>query len=301
MGRRSGTFAAAMQYWGLMLAYGLLGCAPLWFAKRLARVLADLVRVIDSRHALRVEAAAKDRLGLDAAGAKRLAKENYRHYAYTAMEILRLARMPDEAALTRIRFGDGLDAVRSAKSEGRGIMLLTGHMGNWEWCGFTAGRYRLAEGVVARPLNNPRLDAFLRRIRERAGFEVWSKFGAIRRLFKTLSRGGGAGALVDQDGGPRGLPGFFLGRSCTTMSLPVEVAVKAGAPLVVGGVFRDREPMRFVVRLKRVRRPDPAADAEAEVRRLTQAVNDDLGDLIREFPEQWIWTHQRWRHGRSER
>lgn len=300
MKKGSGKITITLQYWAMLCAYAAFGFTPLWLATRIAGLLGNLFRVVDRKHAGRVEDAVKAALGVDDREAARLTRENYRHYAYTVMEIFRLARMPPEAAMARIRVGDEIERAKAAQAEGRGLMLLTGHLGNWEWCGFGVGMHKLAEGVVARPLDNPKMDLFLRRTRERAGFEVWSKFGAIRRVFRTLARGGGVGALVDQDGGPRGLQTCFLGRPCTTMSMPVEAAIKTGSPMVVGAVFRDGAPMRFVARLKEVRRPDPDAELDAELLRLTQAVNDDLGDLIREFPEQWIWTHQRWRHGKGD-
>ena len=287
-------------YLGMLIGYLLLGWTPLFFAKALAAVLADVWRLVDTRHRRRIIEQSMAGLGIDRARAERLARDNYRHYAYTLLEIFRLAREDYGKAIRRVDTNGTEARLAEILSSGKGLVLAAGHLGNWEWGCMTLGRNGATKAVIARPLDNPLINAFLNRIRLRSGVEVWNKDGAIRKALAALKRGENFVAVVDQDGGPRGVMVPFLGRPASTMSLPIELAVRVGSPVMAISMMRDGSPMRFKMVFGRVHWPEAEGDPEREKMRLLTAVNDDLCDIIRDYPEQWIWILNRWKTDRVQ-
>lgn len=257
--------------------------------------VADVWRLIDSRHARIALAQCMDRLGLDEEAGRRLVKENYRHLALLAVEVSRLAHLPVAEVMARSDCARTAAVVAELAAEKKGYILITGHLGNWEWGSVVLGQLGNIAGFIARPFNNPYLDRYMNRIRERGGAKVWNKFGGIRNALKALRRGKGFVAVADQDGGPNGTPAPFLGKIGSTMAMPVDLAIHTGAPIVVGAVFRDKGDLRFRFETEPVIRPIPGADPRHERIRLLVEVNANLSRLVRRHPEQWLWIHRRWR------
>lgn len=294
MAKNPGKIRVAVEYAGMGVGYFLLARLPLRLSKAIAFLLADVWRLLDRKHRLLALAQSMDRLGIDAPGARRLVRDNYRHYALFAMETARLRTMPLAEVERRTGLNGGDAIMRELLSHGKGLVVLTGHLGNWEWGAVVIGMLKTVEGMIARPLDNPRIDAFLRSIRERTGVSVWDKAGSMRKAFAAQRKGGGFVAVIDQDGGRKGHWAPFLGKDGSTMSTPIELAIRTGAPLFVGAMVRVGD-VRFDLVPKGVYWPDPAEDAEREKKRLIAAVNADLSEIIRAYPEQWIWIHRRWK------
>ena len=175
-------------------------------------------------------------------------------------------------------------------------MIVTAHYGNWEWGNAIAGLLGVSGGSIARPLDNPWLDGYVKKIRERNGLRIYDKQGALRQALRTLRNNGVVGVLLDQDAGPRGLMSPFLGRLASTVPEPVELALRAGSPLVAAVLRRGADGRRFVVRYNPLpHRPDPGRSPEEEIHRLVDDLNDDLSRFILEEPDQWFWIHRRWK------
>jgi KDO2-lipid IV(A) lauroyltransferase len=202
---------------------------------------------------------------------------------------------------------DGLDSfaesVGKLRADGKGVILVTAHFGNWEWCNSCARTLGLEGGSIARPLDNPRVNEFVRSIRERNGMRIFDKAGAIRKALGALRNNNLVGVLIDQDAGVKGLMSPFLGHPASTITVPVELAIRVGCPMIVaglrrnGGAERKAGAKRFTMLFNpEPYRPDPEADPEAEARRLTDALNAGLGEMILQAPEQWFWIHRRWKN-----
>lgn len=295
MAKQQNTLRSAAEYAGMRFVAGLLSLLPMALGEMVVCLVADVWRALDGRHRNRVVDQAMARLGIDRAAAERLARDNYRHYAIVLLEVAKLRRMRREDIARRTDL-NGCDTVlRDLLAEGRGAIVLTGHLGNWEWGCVAMGMTGGVDGAIARPLDNPHIDRYVNDIRMKGGAEVWSKFSCMRKAAATLRRGGGFVAVVDQDAGKRGCMVPFLDKFGSTMPGPVDLAVRCGAPIYVGAVIRAGEPGRFIVQSGRVHRPRPGADPAAERIRLLTEVNADLSAIIRKHPEQWIWIHKRWK------
>lgn len=295
MAKKLGKTRIWAEYAALMLGYLFLTCSPLRIAKASAMLFADLWRTFDKKHRRLAIEQSMDRLGIDARRAHALVRDNYRHYALFAMETARLKKTPRHEVARRTNI-NGCDKIMAdALARGKGLIVVTGHLGNWEWGAVVLGMLNAIEGMIARPLDNPLVDAFVNDIRQSTGASVWYKWGSMRKALAALKRGKGFVAVMDQDGGRQGYRALFLGKEGSTMTAPIDLSIRTGAPLFVGAVVRDPGADTFSMIPKGVHWPVENAEADAEKRRLTTAVNDDLSELIKEYPEQWIWIHRRWK------
>lgn len=179
---------------------------------------------------------------------------------------------------------------------GRGVVLATGHLGNWEALGAWLAALGMPVWVIYHPFREERLDRFVRGRRERAGVRGIPADGTSLRALRVLRRGEILGILIDLV--PRGesVTCIFFGRECRAAPGPARLALAAGAPIVPAClVYRQgRMRVRFEAAI------DPAeisagADSTAAVREITQRLARVMEDWIRESPEQWPWFHDRWK------
>jgi KDO2-lipid IV(A) lauroyltransferase len=190
---------------------------------------------------------------------------------------------------------DGLDVLEAARAQGKGLILVGGHVGNWE----IGGSYIAARGIpidgIVRGMANPLFDAFLQRTREELGMRVVHDAEAVRRTPRSLREGRAVAFLFDQ--GALGLASTyvpFFGRPAKTPRGPAVFALRLGAPVVFCAPIRQPNG-RFVMTFDPVDVPDTGnreADIDATVVNYTRV----LESWVRRHPEQYFWQHRRWRH-----
>lgn len=269
---------------------------PLPLTKGFCCVVADIWRLLDRRHREMAVRNSMERLGLDESAARIMVKKNYRHYTFLVIELSRLLYSSMNDAQKTVDAAGVREKILKGLSAGKGMVFLTGHLGNWEWASLVEeAHHPHTRGFIARPLDNPLIDNLICGMRERGGGTVWQKQGAIRKALGALKEGGMIVAVVDQNGGPHGAIAPFLGKNASTMAAPIDLAIRVGSPIIVGALIRTGEPGTFKTYTGDLIWPNPDAEpAEERVRLLTLA-NHDFGEIIRRFPEQWIWIHDRWR------
>lgn len=266
-------------------------------ARGLGQCFGALAYALDKRH----RAVANNNLRhafpeLDDAARDRLVRGTFRHFATLIVEI---ARMPRKLHLRNWRdYGDlvGGDKVVAAMTSGRPVMIVTGHYGNWELAGYALGLLGFHTHAVARPLDNPYVDDYLRRFRERTGQRVLAKKGDFDEMQKLMQAGGVLATLADQDAGPRGLFVDFFGRPASTHKAIALMAIEYKVLLVVAGVPKVAQPMHYHVMIEDVIDPIDYADRPDAVKAITQRYSSALEQLIRRHPEQYFWLHRRWKH-----
>lgn len=296
MSKEPKTFRRALEYLAARILVVALSRMPLGMAAWCGRRLGDLLRTVDKCHRQRAYDQVRDRLGLEEAAARDFVRRNFRSYGMTLAEFAHLSRMRPEDFPRYVDIESFADRIRSLLAEGRGVLLITAHFGNWEWCNSLASTVGVTGGSIARPLDNPRLNEFVRGIRERNGLRILDKQGAIRKALGMLRNNELVGVLIDQDAGRGGVMSPFLGKPASTITIPVELAIRNNSPLLVVGLRRGGSDKRFTVLFTpEPLRPNPDADPAAETRRLIDALNDDLGKMIMPAPDQWFWIHRRWK------
>jgi len=164
----------------------------------------------------------------------------------------------------------GGDPIVDGLTCGRPLLIVTGHFGNWEMAGYALGLLGFRSSAVARRLDNPHLDRFLTRFRQGTGQRILDKNTDYRQIQQTLATGGALAMLADQDAGQRGLFVDFFGRPASTFKSIALLALEYNAPLMVTGVPKVGEPMRYQVICEEVIDPAEYAGRRDAVTAITR-------------------------------
>lgn len=187
----------------------------------------------------------------------------------------------------RLEGGEHFDAALRA---GRGVLFATAHLGNWELSAFAHALMAAPMNVLVRPLDNPRIDALVERRRALTGNRPIGKKDFARSILKALAANQAVGILIDQneslDSGV--FVDFFGVKACATPGL-ARFAAHSGAAVIPGFALWSQEEQRYVLRFF------PAVPMTGEAAADTQALHRVLEGVIRDYPDQWLWIHRRWK------
>ena len=189
--------------------------------------------------------------------------------------------------------GPLLDKFMSGK---RPLIFLTGHYGNWEMAGYVFGMFGFPTVAVARTLDNPYLERYLRSFRERTGQELVPKSGGFDQMVEVLRNNRALSFLADQDAGQRGLYVDFFGRPASTHKAIALLAIEHQAPVIVGVARRIGPGFRYEFFCADVIDPAEMTGSADDIRLLTARYTKALEQLIRQDPTQYLWLHRRWKH-----
>jgi KDO2-lipid IV(A) lauroyltransferase len=274
----------------------LAQAVPVRVAFAAAEGLAWLAYRIDRRHRLVAAENLRHAFpGTDDAGIDRLVRGCYRHFVRVAVEMILLPRKIRMHNYPRyVRIATPGPVVRALVSR-EPVLLVTGHLGNWEMTGYMMGASGHRTYAVARVLDNPYLERFLLKFRQATGQTLIAKKDDFGRLQAVLEGGGKVGVLADQDAGPRGVFVDFFGRPASAHKGLALLAIEYDAPLLVAATVRVAEPMRYELVCEDIIRPRDYAGRPDAVKAITQRYHAALERLIRRHPEQYFWLHRRWK------
>ena len=191
---------------------------------------------------------------------------------------------------------DGLENFLAARDLGRGVLLLTGHVGSWELSVFSHAIYGYPMSFLARRVDNPLVERLVETYRSRVGNISIDKRGAVREVLRTLREGGVVGILADLNTTrEEGVFVDFFGiQSCTTPGV-ASLALRSGAAVVPVYIVWDEESrihkLCFEPALEIIDTGNRKADTIANTARYAKV----LESIIRRYPGQWLWIHRRWR------
>lgn len=236
---------------------------------------------------------------VDDAEIERIAAAHYGHLWRLLGEFIRFRWLSEarKRALVRV---EGLEHFIAARDQGKGILILTGHFGNWE-VSTTAGIAQFPEmrgrfHFVRRPIKPMWLDRLVTRRFEAAGFGVFSKRDSLDALLASLGRGDAVVLPFDQHAGPPdGIAVDFLGHPAWTFKSLAIIALSTGAPVLPASSWREPDG-RHVLRFEPPLAPIEHASTTEAIRLNTRAYNQALERLVVAHPEQWYWVHRRWKH-----
>jgi Kdo2-lipid IVA lauroyltransferase/acyltransferase len=185
---------------------------------------------------------------------------------------------------------DGLENFTAAQAKGRGVLVATAHLGNWELSAFTHAIMTAPMHIVVRPLDNARLDRFVEQRRAMSGNPIIRKKEAARGILNALKAGDAVGILIDQNASrEEGIFIDFFGRKASANAVFVKFAHRTGAAVVPGFALWNETEQRYVLRFL------PEIPMSGDVLEDTQRVHSVLEQVIREYPDQWLWIHRRWK------
>ena len=268
---------------------------PMW-AFGFAELLATLAYRIDKRH--RLIAAENLRFAfpeLDADGVDQLVRGCYRHFLFVVVE---LALLPRKLHSEHWRTYGSLVTIRPAMNaflKPRPVLTVCAHFGNWEFAGFALGKVGFRSYAIARVLDNPHLERYLKQFRQATGQTIIAKKDDFDRLNAIMQDGGKIATLADQDAGKKGVFVPFFGRLASAHKAVALMAIEYDAILVVVGTPRVREPMVFEITCEEEIDPRDYAARPDAVKAITARYHAALERLIRRHPEQYFWLHRRWK------
>lgn len=179
--------------------------------------------------------------------------------------------------------------------EGKGLILVTGHYGNFEILGYIMGLFSFNLSSVARPLDNRYLDQHIRSIREQHGQKIIDKQGAANLMSQVGRQGASLGLIADQDAGKKGLFVDFFGRPASTFKSIAVMAAVHNMPVAVGYSRRIGNQYRFEIGVKRIIFPEEWATVKDPIRWITEQYTATIEAFVREDPTQYWWVHRRWK------
>ncbi len=219
----------------------------------------------------------------------------FRSLGWQLAEFCRLPGYTPANTAKTIRY-QGLEHFVEAKARGRGVLILTGHLGAWELSSFYHSLMGHPMGMVIRRLDNRRLDRLVNRIRCLHGNRVYHKDDFARGLLTAMRRGEKVGILMDTNmTPPQGIFVNFFGVATCTASGLARVALKTGAAVVPGFMLWEESEQRYVLHFGAALNLPDSGDREADVVSLTQSCTSVLESWIRRYPYQWLWIHRRWK------
>ncbi len=231
---------------------------------------------------------------------KRWTLDLFRGLGMSAVEIMRFPIMRKED-IDRLVTHHGYETYLQHRGSGKGVILLTAHLGNWELSQIGEGLRGRPMTVLARRQKYRRLDGLLNSFRQSYGsISVGKEKTGIRDLLRTLREGGCVGVLGDQSGGDEGVWVRFFGRSTTAPRGPLALALRLGVAVLPVFSVRRQGPFHDIFiesPLELVRTGDPQRDLQIN----TQNYIRILESYITRYPSQWLWGHNRWKRTRTKR
>jgi KDO2-lipid IV(A) lauroyltransferase len=262
----------------------------------LARALADLGFRIDKRHRERaIENLSRSLPELGEAEWERLARESFRSFAQVLVESAYLPRLLTERSADRLARFHVHPKAAEAAAAGTGLIFITAHTGNWELTGQVAGINGFPLVSVARPRDNPWLEDYVIKNRERHGQKIVAKRGAVRELARALRDGKNLGILADQNSGGGGVFVEYFGRLASTTGAPATLALRFKVPILPGFSVRAGKGFSYDIYVEEPLVPPETGNREEDVRILTAEFTRRIENVVRAHPEQWLWGHRRWK------
>ena len=263
----------------LVLAKGLIGVSkylPIPFVYKVFELLATIVYMVDPN---RRELTKKN---LKEAGfSKDLAIKSYKEIAKTLAEALLI--LTNRFDFNKIE-GEFLSKTSKPK------IFVTAHFGNWEALAHYLAMSGYPMSVVGRKGNNILIEEQITTpFRKLYGNDLIYKEGALKQLIKRLAQGKNIGLLIDQKAGRDGMVTTFLGRECKTVPTVALLAKKFDVEVVPIFLVRTENGFKLIQK-------EFEADPN-DIVAFTQKLNDTLEEVIKEYPDQWFWMHNRWKMG----
>lgn len=232
---------------------------------------------------------------LDASGRAAILKAVFDNLGRLLGEFSQFPKITPDNISERVVY-DGFENYAAAAAKGKGVLMLTGHVGAWELCAFAQGAHGHPLSFLARALDNPLLDKLIRDYRQMSGNRVINKNRSVREVLAALKGGRDVGLLIDANTlATEGVFCDFFGIPASSTTGLAVFALRSESPVVPGFLFwdarRKKHILRFEPEVELVRTGDFKEEVAANTARFTKVIEA----CVRRHPEQWLWIHKRWR------
>ena len=286
-----------LQYVGLRTVHMMMHCWPVHANLRVAQLIGDFVYTVDKRHRLR--AIGNLRRSFPQLSDRRielLARESMQQMFMLFVEVLFTVRLVRVDTFSRyIRLGNFRDTLQLLMRRHGGLIVLTGHYGNWEILGYVMALLGFPTVSIARSLDNRYVNHWLLGVREKVGQKIVHKKGVTEIVMKTLENDGTVGIIADQDAGKKGLFVDFFGRKASTYKSIGLLAMEHNVPIVVGYSRRHGHHFQFEIGTNDIIYPDDWKSQDDPLKYITQRYTTAIEQFIMGAPGQYLWVHRRWK------
>jgi KDO2-lipid IV(A) lauroyltransferase len=285
-----------LEYGAVWLTLKLLGALPRPVARDLASGATRFALLVLPK--LRRTAMFNLRLAFperNKAQCRAIVRKMARYLGWMAVEFARFPKLKPENIESLVLL-DGQENFLAGRSRGKGVLFLTGHIGAWELSSYAHAAYGFPLHYMARPLDNAKVDALIHRYRCLSGNQPILKNESARSVLKVLHEAGTIGILADQNTVPAegAFVDFFGTPACTTTGI-ARVALHTDAAVVPGYAFWDEGKRKYRLRFEPPIELVRSGDAERDILENTQRFAKVIEEIVRRYPEQWVWVHARWK------
>jgi len=227
-----------------------------------------------------------------------IAKASYKNLFTAYFEILYLNKLSREEITRYISFPDH-EKINALLQRGKGLIVLTGHYGNWELCALAVPVISPQQyTVVVQKQRNPFVNEFMTHMRSRFGTKLIVMERALRESLRALSNNEVVALIADQSGPESGIYTNFFGRPASTHQGPAVFQVRSGAPMIMVMLIREGLE-KFRIELEEIDTQNLTGTNEEKMQQITERHVRMLEKYIRLHPEHWLWMHKRWKHTES--
>jgi KDO2-lipid IV(A) lauroyltransferase len=282
-------------YYMARIGFFLINFLPLTITLRLSRILGKAAFKYLPKYADIAVENLKRRCGMTDGGARDVAEKLFVNLTRNGAELAKLAVWDNALVGSLVTGGEGFEKLDEALSKGKGALVITGHFGNWDLLMSYVRSRGYSGAVIGRKIYFHKYDDFITRLRKKTGDRVIYRDESPKKILRVLKDGEIIGILADQD--IEALDGVFVkffGEDAFTPVAPVKLAMVSGAPLVPAFIIRGEDLKHRVVICDPIYVPKEDNSPEA-VLRYTQAWTDVLERFVRQYPDQWVWIHKRWK------
>ncbi len=282
-----------MLYKSLMLLSRIVCCLPYGLLLFFGRVLGNLYYLLIKKERERAVAQMMPALGIPEEEARKLVKESFVNLARNVLDILYMPHLNEKNFRDYIEI-DHLERMEAALAEKHGVVVLTGHVGTWEWLSAAFTLNGMPVTAIAKPQPNEQYTRVLNDLRATIHVEIFSRgTSELLAAGRALKKGKILGFLADQDAGPGGAFVEFLGRMASTPMGPAVFANKFRSPVLPAFIVRKPDGRHHVM-IGEVLRYEDTGDTDRDLYVFTKKMTEILEQVIRENPTQWIWFQKRW-------
>lgn len=297
MARQRNDLIDRLQYIGLRLVCCALHCFPIHRNLRTARLLGDLMYMVDKRHRKRALGnLARSFPEMPEIQRQEMARQSMQQLFMLFVEVLFTTRLVHIDTWTRYveleNFKPTLSLLMKPK---QGLIMLTGHYGNWEILGYALATLGFETTSIARPLDNPYVNHWLLGVREKQGQRIIAKKGATEEVTQILDNNGVVGLIADQNAGTKGVFVDFFGRKASTYKSIGLLAMQYKVPVVIGYARRVDDTFKFRLGTQDIIYPEDWANQDNPLKYITQRYTKAIEDMVSVDPGQYLWVHRRWK------
>ena len=296
MKKKKSKFMIYLEYSAARFGIELAKVVPLNICYALNEVCSRIIYHVDKRHRVRaIQHLMHAGIVDNEKDAAKIALQSIIHIGKVAIEFVKLHDILTPENMHEYVTYNISDEAKRAMMDPHGTVCASAHYGNWEISGLSLSVLFRPIVSVGRKMDNPLLSDYIFRKRGRYEQEIYSKDEAVKQLLVGLKKQKLLGILTDQHPGDHnGVRTTFFGHPCQSHDSPAVLSLKTGAPLMLVVTRRLDNKFHFELIIKGPIRIEPTGNKHEDIKRLTQAVNDEFEKVVRECPEQWLWSHRRW-------